>query len=154
MVNDIEIPLKKITAAQIIKMHNTALKVKIDGNIYIGTNFFFLREDLATSGYINRHKKLINRRELKEDTVKDLSDIDNYKCIENGKFHFFDLKHSIIVLETEIGDIGINYNYYSYFKRRGVNLKFKSSVDPMGMFKNNEFAGAIMPTRIKESDKN
>jgi hypothetical protein len=151
-----EIPLKKVTAAQVIKNHYTALTVKIDGNIYIGTEFFFLREDLATSGYINKHKKMINRRELREDTFKDLADIDNYQYSEKGKFHFLDSKHKIIVLETEIGDIAINYNYYSYFKKRNLELKFNAEIGPIGMFteKGNEFAGIVLPYRVKSGDKN
>ncbi|MFC0906334.1 hypothetical protein ACFHWD_16785 [Clostridium sp. MT-14] len=149
-----EIPLKKVTAAQVIKNHYTALTVKIDGNIYIGTEFFFLREDLATSGYINRHKKLSKRRELKEDTFKDLSDIDSYKCSENSKFHFLDATHKIIVLETEIGDIAINYNYYSYFKKRNLELKFNAEIGPIGMFTATKFAGIVLPYRLKVGDEN
>ncbi|WP_406543211.1 hypothetical protein [Clostridium ljungdahlii] len=152
-----EIPLKKVTAAQIIRTHNTALKVKIDENIYIGTEYFFLREDMVTIGYANKLKKLINRRELKENTFKDLADIDTYKYSENNKYHFFDSKHKIIVLETEIGDIGVNYNYYSYFKKRNLNFKFNNNCtgfNPIGMFKGNDFVGVIMPTRIKVGEKN
>lgn len=149
-----EIPLKKVTAAQIIKSHYTALKTKIHGKTYIGTEFFFLREDLATTGYVSRHKKLINRREFKEDTFKGQSDIDSYKCSEREKFHFLDLKHSIIVLETDIGDVGINYNYYSYFKRRNLDFKFNSTIAPIGLFKDNGFAGVVLPVRLKVGDKN
>lgn len=152
-----EIPLKRVTAAQIIKMHNTALKVKIDENIYIGTEHFFLREELATIGYVNKLKKLINRKELKENTFKDLADIDIYKCNENNKYRFFDSKHKIIVLKTEIGDIGVNYNYYSYFKKRNLNFKFNNigiGFNPIGMFKDNDFVGVILPTRIKVGEKN
>ena len=151
-----EIPLKKVTAAQVIKNHYRALTVKINEKIYIGTEFFFLREDLATTGYVNRHKKLINRRELRDNTFEGLTDIDNYKCGESNKFHFLDATHKIIVLETDIGDVAINYNYYSYFKRRNLEFKFNGEIGPIGMFtqEGNEFAGIVLPYRVKSGDKN
>ncbi|AJA50086.1 hypothetical protein CPAST_c40570 [Clostridium pasteurianum DSM 525 = ATCC 6013] len=149
-MNTTEIPLKKVTVAQVVKAHYRGLRTKINGVNFIGTEYLFLKEVFATKGFKNRINKLSEIKEIKENTFEHLKDSDQYKCSDDGVKYQLLAKDSIIVLNTKIGDIGINYNYYSYFKKLGTELRFTSNTTPIGIFKDDEFIGVVLPIRIKK----
>ncbi|MFL0245498.1 hypothetical protein [Candidatus Clostridium stratigraminis] len=144
-----EIPLKKVTVRQIIKSKNIGVKTQIKNKSFIGTEFYFLKEDMATPGFISSINNLGELKEIKGRVFEYLTDLDEYECSDED-VNYRLLGKDIIVLKTKIGDIGVNYNYYSYFKKFGVKLRFIGSVNPIGMFKDDEFVGILLPVRIKE----
>lgn len=149
-----EIPIKKVTVAQIIKLSAKRLVTKINGSDFIGTEYFLLREDFATKGFINRLNALqTETRQLKDGIFDYLADPDRYKCTDEDIVGFkLICNDTIVVLDTAVGSIGIDYNYYSYFKKLGVSLRFKSHLDPIVMLKNDEFVGILLPVKIKGVD--
>lgn len=154
MNTQIEIPIKKVTVAQVVKSRFSALKTKVKGVNFIGTEYFFLKEEIASKGFLNRIGALKESREINGNAFEYF--LDGYKFTDNDVEHYkISSDNLIIILDTgrdKLGKIGLNYNYYSYFKKLGAQLKFKDRVSPIGLFKDNEFIGVVLPIRIKEEN--
>lgn len=137
---------KKVTAAQVIKSQYIGASAVIKGRKYIGTQYFFISEDLAPKGYMNRISNLKEIKELQGNNFEYLTDFDYYNFSEEEIEAELNMKW--VEFKTNKGIIGMNYTYYSYFKKLGFELRFRGCVEPIGMFKDDEFVGIVLPVRI------
>lgn len=144
-MNTIEIPIKKVNISKIINNNSVVMKTKINNNTFIGTDCLFIKEDIASKSFKNRIYKRNDIKKVNDDTfnymINDYNftekDINNFDILEDDTF--------LIIYINETYKIGVNYNYYSYFKKFGIQLKFKDKISPIGLFKNNSFVGIILP---------
>lgn len=117
----------------------------IDDDNYMGCAHFFLREDLCKADFKRRVKKLYVREVVKDTfkaftkldykfSEKDLEEHENYYIIKNGE--------NITIIQKI---------YYKYFKQEGYQFRFSDDEKgPIGLFKNNEWVGVVLPMVIKE----
>lgn len=145
----VEIPLKNVRVTQVIKPWATSIVLKIKDITYIGTEYLLIREDIAPKSFINGINKLENQKAVRGDIFKNNTEADYYTC-SDGDIEDYRLTDDgkVIVLKSYLGQLGINYFYYCYLKRLGIELRFNGLLQPIGMFKNNEFVGILFPIRI------
>ena len=132
---------KLVTVAKIIT--KDAITTYIGEDKYLGTGHFLLREDLCKADYKKRIKKLFFR-EVATDTFKSIK-MEDYSLKEKEAF---DYKEKIICLKDEEFKIYLDKNYYKYFKQQGLEFKFSSNLSYIGLFKNDEWVGVVMPIKV------
>lgn len=112
---------------------------------YMGCAHFFLREDLCKADFKRRVKKLYVR-EVAKDTFKHFIKLDykfSEKDLEEGENYYIIKDDDNITIIQKI--------YYNYFKQEGFEFRFSDDEKgPIGLFKNNEWVGVVLPMVIKE----
>ena len=131
-----------VTIAKLIPKNLKGTSTLIDGIKYIGTEHFIIREDLCNKALKERVEKQIFR-EVSKDTFKYNKEDDYpYKEVEtevsNDGIRLIDGKNYVYIQTT----------YYQYFKDSGYEFRFNSRINPIGIFKNGEWVGMVLPMRI------
>lgn len=140
---------EKITVAKIISKEDRGIKTIIDDDTYYGTGTFLLKSSMCRSDFKKRVESQLFR-EVAADTFKsnkeDIYEFKEKELINDGS--------NYITLKDEGNYVHINTNYYKYFKELGVEFRFNTKVSPVGMFKNNEWVGIVLPIKVvrKEED--
>ena len=112
---------------------------------YMGCAHFFLREDLCKADFKRRVKKLYVR-EVAKDTFKDFTKLD-YKFSEKD----LEERENYYIIKDGENITIIQKIYYKYFKQEGYEFRFSDDEKgPIGLFKNNEWVGVVLPMVIKE----
>jgi hypothetical protein len=146
-----EISLKKnVRINQIITKSDIGLITKIKDVDYIGTGYFFVRKDQAPQSFISAVNRLDDIRKLAPTNfmAKISTNYDDYKISEKD-VKYGTVKDGKVIFETEIRKIGLNYKFYSYFKKQlKVEFRFSDSLIPVGMFKDKKFIGVLMPVKL------
>lgn len=124
--------------------------LEIDGIRYIGTKVFLLREDLAPDNYCLMLEKLGKIKILDGGILRKYSLERDYVDwrIEADTVHK-GLSKNLALFNTSLGEIALDELYYSYFKRllKGVAFYFRNFNEPIGLFKDKEFLGLILPIK-------
>lgn len=139
---------KKVTVSKLI--NENTITTYIGNEKYLGTKNFILREDICKSDYKRRIEKFF-LREVSKDTFKDFKE-NNYpyqekeliipEIIEGIKY---------VTLKDSENIIHIQDIYYKYFKQLGLEFRFIHTVAPIGLFKDNQWVGVVMPIRVTKS---
>lgn len=136
----------KITPAKLIPKDKTGIITYISDELYYGINNFIIRETLCESNLKKRIKDL-HVQEVAKDTFKHLFKEQPYKVekvIENNETY--------ITLKSNANEVNISKTYYNYFKDLGLTFKFTDRTSPIGLYKNDECVGIVMPIVIKSDD--
>lgn len=136
---------KKVTVAKI--MPKDTIITYIGEDKYLGTGYFLLREDLCKADYRKRVEKLLFR-EIEKDTFKFLK-IADYSLREKETFDYDD---KVIVLKDDEFTTYLNKNYYQYFKQQNLEFRFSPGISPVGLFKNGEWVGVVIPIKIYQDE--
>lgn len=131
-----------VTIAKLIPKNLNGISTLIDGIKYIGTEHFIIREDLCSKALKERVEKQFFR-EVSKDTFKyNKGDDYPYKEVEtelyNGNTRLIDGKNYVYIQNT----------YYQYLKKLGFEFRFNSRIKPIGIFKDSEWVGMVLPMRI------
>lgn len=139
---------KKVTVSKLI--NENTITTYIGNEKYLGTKNFILREDICKADYKRRIEKFF-LREVSKDTFKDFKE-NNYpyqekeliipEIIEGIKY---------VTLKDSENIIHIQDIYYKYFKQLGLEFRFIHTVAPIGLFKDNQWVGVVMPIRVTKS---
>ena len=134
---------EKITIAKLIPEGTKCLTTYIGEDKYIGSEHFILREDLCKSDLKRRVEKMFFR-EVANDTFK-LNKEEEYL------FEPKEIKESEDYITFKDGEfvIHIQPKFYKFFKDLNYKFKFTSSkTRPIGLFKDDEWIGMILPIRV------
>lgn len=143
---------EKITVAKLIPEGTRCLSTYIGEDKYIGSEHFLLKEDLCKSDLKRRVEKFF-LREVNEDTFKTYKD-DYYKYSVKD-IAKSDIKTGIpyITLIDGTNTTHIQSKFYQYFKNCKLEFKFNSSVSSIGLFKDDEWVGMVLPVRVSNEEK-
>lgn len=137
----------KVTVAKLI--NEETITTYIGDDKYLGTKNFLLREDVCSTDYKRRVEKFF-LREVTKDTFKDFKDNDYPN--EEKELIIPELIEGIKYVTLKDGEsiVHVQELYYKYFKQIGLEFRFINKVAPIGMFKENEWVGVVMPIRVTE----
>ena len=145
--------LKGVRPTSILHKANSCLSLTIRSEIYLGNEYFILKENKAPAAYIKRWMVLGEVKEINAKTFEYLTD-----------YHYYDFSDNVEDIIIKVGEhadqkgcikfqfkdsfVWLNHKYYSYFKNLGIEFRFTGTVSPVGMFIENEFVGMLLPVRI------
>lgn len=140
--------MSNIRVNQIITKDSVGVIISNDN--FIGTDCFLISKDIAPTTYINRVEKLTHIHKV--DYLKNIQkDIDFYPYSEKqGNFSIYTKLKDIINFKCKNCNVYLSAKYYNYFKKFNLEFRFLNDLTPIGLFKNNKFAGLIMPVRVIE----
>lgn len=149
--------LKRVPIKKIIPPDSPGAKITISGKNYIGTKHYLLREDITPKAFISAVNGLSEIKVLNPPSFESYFKDDFYHCsdidaeTELIKDKVIDGKKLLIIMiKTEAGPVYVNYDYYCYFKKLGLEFRFNTPTLPIGLFKNNEIVGILCPIELKK----
>lgn len=135
----------KVTVAKVITTET--LTTYIDDIKYLGSKYFLLREDLCKSDFKKRVEKYF-LREVTKDTFKNqMTDDYPYSEKELIQQQVVSGVPYVTLIDGE-KVTHLDEKYYKYFKSLGLEFRFKGKVSPIGLFKDDEIVGIVMPIRV------